>query len=212
MYIETDRLIVRNMEQEDDKAYIEMASDGSLDEDIFCGCGSNYHEWMPGWVKDTILLNEKDNPKKDYLAYTIVEKEQGIVIGSVGCSYFDDLEQVGLVYFIGADYRGNGYATEALMAFLNEIMLKKNLDNVYGICVSENLASKKVLEINYRYNGTNITSVIWPITNPEIIYRPKIDITDILENNISLYNALAHKLGNTVLSVKFSNTATAPSN
>ncbi len=37
MYLETDRLIIRSMELADEKAYIEMASDGSLDEDIFSG-------------------------------------------------------------------------------------------------------------------------------------------------------------------------------
>jgi len=47
---------------------------------------------------------------------------------------------------IGKDYTNHGYATEALKAFLSEIMPKKNLDIVYGICASENIASKKVLE------------------------------------------------------------------
>ena len=49
-------------------------------------------------------------------------------------------------YHIGKEYTNNGYATEALKAFLSEIMPKKNLNKVYGICVSENIASKKVLE------------------------------------------------------------------
>lgn len=141
MYIETDRLIVRNMELEDENAYIAMAADGSLDEDIFCGCGSNYHEWMPGWVKDTILLNEEDNPKKDYLAYTIVEKKQGIVIGSVGCSYFDDLEQVGLVYFIGADYRGKGYAAEAVAAYTKHFFEHYDITKIIANIRNANRAS-----------------------------------------------------------------------
>ena len=42
MYIETERLIVRSTEPSDAKAYIDMASDGSLDEDIFCGCSRDY--------------------------------------------------------------------------------------------------------------------------------------------------------------------------
>ena len=33
-----------------------------------------------------------------------------------------------------------------LKVFLNEVMQRKELDKVYGICVSENIASKKVLE------------------------------------------------------------------
>ena len=70
MYIETERLIIRSTEPSDAKSYIDMASDGSLDEDIFCGC-----------------------------------------------SYYEDEKQVGLVYFIGAEYRGKGYASEAARAY-----------------------------------------------------------------------------------------------
>lgn len=42
MYIETERLIIRSTEPSDAKSYIDMASDGSLDEDIFCGCSREY--------------------------------------------------------------------------------------------------------------------------------------------------------------------------
>lgn len=141
MRIETDRLIIRDMEPEDENAYIAMASDGSLDEDIFCGCGSNYHEWMPSWIKGTILLNEEDNPKKDYLAYTIVEKQQGTIIGSVGCSYFDDLDKVGLVYFIGAEHRGDGYAAEAVVAYTNYFFERYNIPKIIANIRTENKAS-----------------------------------------------------------------------
>lgn len=68
---------------------------------------------MRGWIAETIVLNQKDNPLQDYLAYSIVEKESQAVVGSIGCSYFDDLDRVGLVYFIGAKYRKKGYATSA---------------------------------------------------------------------------------------------------
>ena len=34
MYIETERLIIRSTEPSDAKSYIDMASDGSLDEEI----------------------------------------------------------------------------------------------------------------------------------------------------------------------------------
>ena len=41
--IETERLIIRSMELTDEQAFIEMASDGSLDEDILCGWDGKYH-------------------------------------------------------------------------------------------------------------------------------------------------------------------------
>ena len=54
---------------------------------------------------------------KESIAYTIVEKESGAPVGSVGCSYYEDEKQVGLVYFVGAEYRGKGYASEAARAY-----------------------------------------------------------------------------------------------
>ena len=146
MYIETDRLIIRDMELSDESAYVEMASDGSLDEDIFAGCSNKYHEWMRGWIAETIVLNQKDNPLQDYLSYSIVEKESNAVIGSIGCSYFDDLNQVGLVYFIGAKHRRKGYATEATIAYsrymLNHYTIPKLIANIR----TANQASCKTVE------------------------------------------------------------------
>lgn len=49
-------------------------------------------------------------------------------------------------YHIAKEYTGNGYATEALTAFLSYMKIKMQLDKIYGICVSENIASKRVLE------------------------------------------------------------------
>lgn len=49
-------------------------------------------------------------------------------------------------YHIAKAYAGNGYATEAVKAFLPEIMKKLDIKEILGICVAENSASIKVLE------------------------------------------------------------------
>ena len=49
-------------------------------------------------------------------------------------------------YHIAKQYTGNGYATEAVTAFLPEIMKKLAIKEILGICVSENISSIKVLE------------------------------------------------------------------
>ena len=49
-------------------------------------------------------------------------------------------------YHIAKAYTGNGYATEAVKAFLPEIMKKLDIKEIFGICVAENIASIKVLE------------------------------------------------------------------
>ena len=105
MYLETNRLIIRSIELEDEKAFTEIAADGSLAEDIFGGYQGEYSNQIHAWVTEAILLDREDDPKKDYISYTIIEKMRNIVIGSVGCSYYEDSKQVGIVYFIGAKYR-----------------------------------------------------------------------------------------------------------
>lgn len=49
-------------------------------------------------------------------------------------------------YHIAKAYAGKGYATEAVKAFLPEIMEKLDIKEILGICVAENIASTKVLE------------------------------------------------------------------
>lgn len=56
----------------------------------------------------------------------------------------DDKWEVG--YHIAQKYTGNGYATEAVQAFLPVIMKQLGIDSILGICLAENIASVKVME------------------------------------------------------------------
>ena len=56
----------------------------------------------------------------------------------------DDGWEIG--YHIAKKYTGNGYATEAVSAFLPVIAEKKSLSEIYGICLKENVASVRVME------------------------------------------------------------------
>lgn len=124
MYIETERLLIRSLKLSDEKAFIEMASDGSLTE-IYGDC-SECHKWMGDFIKEAMQLELENNPNKEFLAYAIETKNEYTAIGSVGTSYYDDLLEIGVTYFIGAKFRGKGYAAEALRAY--RILLKKISD------------------------------------------------------------------------------------
>lgn len=52
MFLETKRLIIRSIRTSDEKAFIEMASDGSLTE-IFGDC-SECHKWMGEFISEAI--------------------------------------------------------------------------------------------------------------------------------------------------------------
>ena len=49
-------------------------------------------------------------------------------------------------YHIAKEFTGNGYATEALCAFLPPVMAKLGISRIYGICRADNLASRRVLD------------------------------------------------------------------
>lgn len=144
MFLETKRLIIRSLHISDEKAFIEMASDGSLTE-IYGDC-SECHKWMGEFISDAIKLEKEDNPFHEYLAFAIEDKTSHQVIGSVGSSYYEDFMEVGVTYFIGANHRGNGYAAEALQCFTDYMFAGYNLKKLIATARTQNTASCKTLE------------------------------------------------------------------
>ena len=139
MRIETERMIITKF----DLSMAESVHRNSLDEDN--------RRFVPDEVFETVedaretiefLMSAYESEEGPFV-YPILLKN-GTNIGYVQLVPIKEGFEVG--YHIGKEYTNNGYATEALKAFLSEIMPKKNLNKVYGICVSENIASKKVLE------------------------------------------------------------------
>ncbi len=78
------------------------------------------------------------------LAYPVLKKD-GTNIGYVQAVPLDGgVWEIG--YHIGAKYTGQGYATEAVKAFLPVIMAKIGITKMAGVCLAGNVASRKVLE------------------------------------------------------------------
>ena len=141
MLLETKRLIVRSILPTDEKAFINMAADGSLWE-IYVDC-SECHIWMKEFISEAIRLEAEDNPRQEYLAFAIEDKVKHLVVGSVGSTYYEDFMEVGVSYFIGADHRGNGYAAEALKCFIEYLFAKYHLKKLVATADPNNIASCK---------------------------------------------------------------------
>ena len=135
---ETERLVITKF----DVSMAESVHRNSLDEDNRRFVPDEVFETVED-AKETIefLMNVYENGDGP-LVYPVLLID-GTNIGYVQLVPMEEGYEVG--YHIGKEYTNNGYATEAVKAFLSEIMTKKNMDTVYGICVSENIASKKVL-------------------------------------------------------------------
>ena len=139
MRIETQRLIITEF----DLSMAESVHRNSLDEDN--------RRFVPDEVFETV------EEAKETIAFlmSVYESGEGPLVYPVLLIDGSNIGYVQLVpvaegfevgYHIGKEYTGNGYATEAVRAFLPEIMTQKRIDTVYGICLSANAASKKVLE------------------------------------------------------------------
>lgn len=141
MRIETERLIITEFT-------MEMAQDvmvNSLDDDNRRFVPDEVFETREEAEEAVAFLISQYGTTDGPLAYPIFRKEGGENTGYV------QLVPIGsgsweIGYHIAKAYTGNGYATEAVSAFLPEIVKTVGIHEVYGICLSENTASRKVLQ------------------------------------------------------------------
>ena len=140
MKIETARLTITKF----DKSMVEAVHINSLDEDN--------RRFVPDEVFETVedaaetveflmgVYEGGDGP----LVYPVLLKD-GTYIGYVQAVPFGDgTWEIG--YHIGGNYTKQGYATEAVNAFLPVIMGQIGITQIIGICLAENKASVKVME------------------------------------------------------------------
>ena len=144
MHLETDRLIVRSIQPSDEGVFVKMASDGSLTE-IFGDC-SECHKWMGEFIGEAIRLEQENNPFREYMAFVIEDKNNHEVLGSVGSSFYEDFNEVGVTYFIGAVHRGHGYAAEGLNALVEYLYVNYEIEKLIATPSVQNVASCKTLE------------------------------------------------------------------
>ena len=140
MKIETERLIITEF----DMSMAESVHINSLDEDN--------RRFVPDEVFETVeeaaetvefLIGIYENGNGP-LVYPVLLKD-GTYIGYVQAVPFEDgTWEVG--YHIGGNYTKQGYATEAVTAFLPVIMKQIGITEIAGICLAENKASVKVME------------------------------------------------------------------
>lgn len=143
MKIETERLIIRSVQMGDEKALADMAKDGSLSE---IGFDEDCSRWIGEWIDEAIDLSMKDDPRTDYICSIVCIKDDESVIGSVGNTYYQDMEKIGVCYGIGAKYRQMGYASEAVKAYLEYFFDHYGEDEIIAVISGDNTASCKTAE------------------------------------------------------------------
>lgn len=139
MKIVTERLLITEF----DLSMAESVHRNSLDEDTARFVPDEVFATVEEAEETIAFLMQVYESGNGPLVYPVLLKD-ATNIGYVQLVPLEEGFEVG--YHIGKPYTSKGYATEALSAFLNYIMPYRHLNRVYGICVADNQASKRVLE------------------------------------------------------------------
>ena len=139
--IETERLLITEFTMD----MAQAVQENSLDEDN--------KQFVPDEVWETVEEAEEtlkflisqygtaDGP----LVYPVIVKATKDNVGYVQlCPIENGKWEIG--YHIAKKYTRNGYATEAVKAFLPVIAGRLNIREIYGICLAENKASLAVMK------------------------------------------------------------------
>lgn len=140
MKIETDRLIITEFTMD----MAEAVHLNSLDEDNRRFVPDEVFETVEEAAETIAFLMGCYSSGEGPLVYPVLLKD-GTCIGYVQAVPFEDgTWEIG--YHIGGNYTKQGYATEAVKAFLPVILPQLGIARIAGICLAENTASVKVLE------------------------------------------------------------------
>jgi [ribosomal protein S5]-alanine N-acetyltransferase len=146
LYVETNRLILRELTTTDAQGMFELDSDPEVHKYLGNKPITNIEECLK-----TIEMVKKQYHENGIGRFAMIEKSSGSFIGWSGIKYITEpinnhvnFYEVG--YRIIQKYWGKGYATESTKASLYFAFNQLNAKEVYGITNVENLKSVRVLE------------------------------------------------------------------
>ena len=141
MLIETERLIITEFTMD----MAQVVQKNSVDEDNKRFVPDEVWESVEEVEETLEFLISQYGSLKGPLVYPIIVKENNENVGYVQLVPIEDgMWELG--YHIAKIYTGNGYATEAVKAFLPVISKIVNVTEIYGICLAENKASEAVMK------------------------------------------------------------------
>jgi ribosomal-protein-alanine N-acetyltransferase len=143
MLLATERLILREFEENDWRTILAYQSDPLY---------LRYNPWNYRTETDvrqfvqTFMNWRHEKPRRKFqLAITL--KSSGVLIGNGGirmkAAYAKDAD---IGYELDSNYWGHGYATETARAFVDFGFKELRLHRIWAQCISENVASARVLE------------------------------------------------------------------
>ncbi|MEN2464903.1 GNAT family N-acetyltransferase [Ornithinibacillus sp. JPR2-1] len=138
--LKTERLILRQFTIDDATRVQELAGNKDVSKTTL-GIPHPYPlEAAKQWIE-----NHPKMMKNDIFPFAIVLKAEDILIGTMTIRINDTHKKAELAYWIGKEYWGNGYATEAAKEIVRYGFEDLNLNRIWAKAMSKNPASSKVM-------------------------------------------------------------------
>lgn len=146
IYLETERLILRDYREDDFDEYYRLKADAKtmyyLQDIQMFSKEEAYEDFQ-------MVLEDMKKPDRKFYFLHIELKDSHEQIGSVGYTMTDNTPVGKLVhagYFTYPKFWGNGYTTEALKRVLQFAFTEHNVYRVTTGCLAENVGSERVMQ------------------------------------------------------------------
>lgn len=132
----TDRLIIRNLHDSDYPEFELTLNE--YQKACFHG-GRGFLCWLISQYTDMDIIN-------GLISFGMFNKTDGKLIGTIGAGKHDALQEPEIFYFLLPEYRGQGYATEAVKEVTRWALENYNIPYLIGTVEIDNIKSQQVLE------------------------------------------------------------------
>jgi len=142
LMITTERLVLRLFQTSDAGTVAKLCNNYNIYK-------STMYLPFPYSLDDALSWMEHhyDNFMEDFsYEFAVTDKETGELYGAIGLSNNKHFNQGEIAYWIGEEYWGKGYATEAAQSIVQFAFEEKKLHKVFARYFSTNPASGKVME------------------------------------------------------------------
>lgn len=149
--LETGRLILRPLSSDDSERIEELAGDY----DVAKSTLNIPHPYPKGSAIQFIenVLTAERNHK--LVMFAVIEKDSQLLIGLINLNLALTYKRGELAYWIGKQYWGKGYGTEATKALLEYGFHHKNLNRIFAAAFTCNAGSWRIMEkIGLKHEGT----------------------------------------------------------
>ena len=130
------------------------------------------HPYLDGMAEEFLGGLEAARARGERLAYAITRREDGVLLGAIGLELVAEHERAELGYWIGKQYWGNGYCTEAARAVVRYGFTELKLNRIEAHHFGMNTASGRVMRnTGMKYEGHLVQSIKkWARFEDRIIY------------------------------------------